>query len=586
MVWLGYVTGTLLGWTALESVFIGAIIAISSTTIIAKAFDEQGIGGQLREFVVGVLIVEDLIAVLLMALLAAVSSGSGLSAVELAQTIGRLVGFLVLIVAVGLLVVPRVMRAIVHLDRGETTIVASIAICFAVALLAQELGYSVALGAFIAGMLVAESGEARQIEPLARPVRDVFAAVFFVSVGMLIDPSAVADNWVAILVLTAVVVVGKFVSVSLGAFLTGKGTRTAIAAGMSLSQIGEFSFIIAGLGVSLGAIRSAIYPVAVAVSAITTLLTPWLIRGSTRFGRLVDAKLPKPLQTFVSLYGSWIARLGNPQRESRSRVRRLTRTLLLDVIAVGGVVIGVSLAFEGLVGWLEARLDLAHAVARVVVVAVGGAVALPFCVSILWVTRQIAKTLGDVALPRTEPGALDLGKAPRTTLEITVQLGGVLIAGLALVAVTQPFLPGYTAAIVLLVALATLAVVFWRTASELHGHVRSASRVLIDALAAQSAAGSHDQPGHALEDARDLLPGIGEPVRIEIPAGVRAIGRSLAELELRGTTGATVLAIIRDGKGDLPDAHDPLRAGDVLALAGIEDAIVAATEILTARAAP
>jgi CPA2 family monovalent cation:H+ antiporter-2 len=584
MVWLGYVTGTLLGWTPLESIFVGAIIAISSTTIIAKAFDEQGIQGPLREFVVAVLIVEDLIAVLLMAVLTGVSTGSGLSAFELARTVGRLVGFLVALVAIGLLVVPRVMRAIVKLDRGETTIVAAIAICFGVSFLAQALGYSVALGAFVAGMLVAESGEAKVIEPLVRPVRDVFGAVFFVSVGMLIDPATMASNWVAILVLTIVVVVGKLVSVALGAFLTGNGTRTSIAAGMSMSQIGEFSFIIAGLGVTLGALGPQIYPVAVAVSAITTLLTPWLIRGSTGFGSLVDAKLPKRMQTFVALYAGWIARLRNPRGESRSHVRRLARTLLLDVVVVAGVVIGVSLSFAWLTDWLETTFGLGHAVARLLVVIAGGAAALPFCLSILWVTRQIAKTLGDVALPRAAEGAVDLGKAPRSVLEVTVQLGGLLIAGLPLVALTQPFLHGYTGAIVLLVALTALGVVFWRTASELHGHVRSVSKVFVRALAAQAASGARGQPAvDKLAEARDLLPGVGEPVRIQIPADARAVGRSLADLELRGTTGATVLAIIRAGEGELPDAHDPLLAGDILAVAGIQDAINAATDLLTAR---
>src|SRR5262249_28877441 len=144
-------------------------------------------------------------------------------------------------------------------------------ICFAIALLAQEFGYSVALGAFIAGSLVAESGQEKQIAHLILPVRDLFAAIFFVSVGMLIDPAIIAQHWLAVTVFTALVIAGKFIGVSLGAFLTGNGTRTSVQAGMSLTQIGEFSFIIAGLGISLGATRDFLYPIAVAVSAITTL---------------------------------------------------------------------------------------------------------------------------------------------------------------------------------------------------------------------------------------------------------------------------------------------------------------------------
>jgi CPA2 family monovalent cation:H+ antiporter-2 len=278
MLWLGFICGRVLGWTVLESTFAGAVVAISSTTIIAKAFDEQGIRGSLRQVVVGILIVEDLIAILLMATLTAVASGSGLSAGELALTVGKLAAFLVLLVVGGLLVIPRSIRAIVRMGRPETTLVASIGICFAVSLLAQRAGYSVALGAFLAGSLIAESGQAKTVEELVAPVKDVFAAIFFVSVGMLIDPALVARNWVAVVVFTALVLVGKVLGVGFGAFLTGNGTRTSIRAGMSLARRMKFSFIIAALGLSLGATRDFLYPVT--VSAITTLTTPWLIRAS------------------------------------------------------------------------------------------------------------------------------------------------------------------------------------------------------------------------------------------------------------------------------------------------------------------
>ncbi len=304
MVWLGFLVGRGFGWTPRESIFAGAIIAISSTTIIAKAFDEQGVKGKLRELVVGVLIVEDLIGILLMAVLTAVSSGQGVSAGTVARSSAQLVAFLIGLVAAGMLVVPRAIRAINRLNRPETTLVASIGICFAIALLAQAFGYSVALGAFLAGSLVAESGQAKQVEHLILPVRDLFGAIFFVSVGMLIDPAVIAEHWPAVAVFTALVIAGKFVGVSLGAFLTGNGTRTSVEAGMSLAQIGEFSFIIAALGVSLGATRDFLYPIAVAVSAITTLTTPWSIRAAGPVAAFIDRKLPHPLQTFASLYGT------------------------------------------------------------------------------------------------------------------------------------------------------------------------------------------------------------------------------------------------------------------------------------------
>ncbi len=581
MLWLGYLAARLLGWTAMESIYAGAVISISSTTIIAKAFDEQGIRGSLREFVVAILIVEDLVAVLLIALLTGLSSGSEVSALELALTAARLAGFLIALVVVGLLVVPRLMRAVVRLDRAETTTVVAIGICFGVALLAEEFGYSVALGAFVAGVLVAESGKAPQIEPLVHPVRDIFAAIFFVAVGMLIEPREIAGHWFAVIVFSVLVVVGKIATVSLGAFMTGKGTKTSIAAGMSLAQIGEFSFIIAGLGMSLGVIGAHVYPVAVAVSAITTLLTPALIRRSERFASFVDRKLPKPLQTFGALYGNWIDRLRASRPESRSLLRRFARTLLLDVAVIAGVVIAISLAFDSLVDALGSRVGVEHSVARVLVVIAGGALVLPFCVSVLRTTQRFARLLGELAVPR-DGSAIDLGRQPRVVLEAAVRLVGILITGSALIAITQPFLPGYTAALVLLVAVAVLAVSFWRTAAGLQGHIRAAAQVVIEVLASQASAGTAEGvETDPLAKARGLFPGLGTPVRFELPPGSLAVGRSLAELELRVGTGATVLAIVRDGVGfAVPEAHDPLRAGDVLVIAGTEDAIAAAIEFL------
>ena len=342
MVWLGFVVGQAFGWTTIESLFAGAIIAISSTTIIAKAFDEQKVSGALRELVVGVLIVEDLIAILLMTTLTAVSVGSGLSASQMAITTGKLVLFLVGLVAVGLMVVPRTVRAINRLGRPETTLVASIGFCFGVALLAHKFGYSVALGAFIAGSLIAESGEAHQIEVLVQPVRDMFAAIFFVSVGVMIDPALIAQHWLVVAVLTLVVIGGKIVGVTMGAFITGNSVRTSVQAGMSLAQIGEFSFIIAGLGLTLGATGSFMYPVAVAVSAITTLTTPWLIKASGPFANFVDRKLPRPLQTFVSLYGSWVEQLRRQPKEPTrgSEIRRLVLLLAIDLALLAAIAIG------------------------------------------------------------------------------------------------------------------------------------------------------------------------------------------------------------------------------------------------------
>ena len=588
MVWFGWVVGQLFGWTTLESVYVGAIVAISSTTIIIKAFAEQGVGGRVRELVFGILIFEDLIGIFLIAILTTVSTGAALSAGSLATTAGRLVTFLAALLGVGLLVIPRLVRYVVRLRRPETTLVASVGICFGAALLALTFGYSVALGAFIAGSLVAESGREQIVERLVAPVRDMFAAVFFVAVGMLIDPALIAANWAAVVVLSLVVVVGKVLAVSLSAFFLGLPVRMSVQTGMSLAQIGEFSFIIASVGLATGATRGFLYPVAIAVSAITTLTTPWLIRSSAPVATWVDRSLPAPVQTVVSLYGSWLERLRSapPQPAGRSRTRRLMRLLLIDAVLVAAVVIGASLEM-GRAAELLARGDaVSLEVARLLVLAAAGVVLAPLLLGIIRTARRLGLALALQAIPAVAEGAMDPGLAPRRALIVTLQLGIVLLVGAPLVAVTAPFVPPLRGAAVLGVVLVVLGVAFYRSAANLQGHAQAGAQLIVAALAQQLA-----QPGagamtaeyraHGLDVVHRLLPGMGEPVSVGIDDASAAVGRTLADLDLRGLTGATVLAITREGEPvAVPSGREVLRAGDVLAVAGTGDAVEAATRLL------
>jgi CPA2 family monovalent cation:H+ antiporter-2 len=586
MMWLGFMLGRLFGWTGRESLFTGAIIAISSTTIIAKVFAEQRVTGKLRELVVGILIVQDLIAVLLMAILTGVASGSGLAAGPLIALVARLGTFLFGLIVVGLLVVPRAMRAVVRLNRPETTVIASIGICFSTALLAQAFGYSVALGAFIAGSLVAESGEEKAVERLVEPVRDVFAAVFFVSVGMLIEPPLIVTHWTAVLVLTAVVVVGNVVGVSIGAFLTGNGMRTSVQAGMSLAQIGEFSFIIAGLGLSLRATGAFLYPVAVAVSALTTLFTPWLIRASGPMADWVDRKLPKPLQTFAALYGSWLEGLRSaPRRETATaRVRRLLRLLVLDAALIAGIVIATSTSLPRIVVVARDRLGVSESVGRWLVISAAIALTAPFCVGVVRVSQRLGLTLARVALPAEKHRRIDFAAAPRRTLVVTLQLASVLLVGMPLLALTQPFLPGVPGAAVLALAVVLLGVAFWRRATNLQGHVRAGAQVVLEALTKRSSrpvTPATPAAEDTLEQVQQLLPGLGALGAVRLDSDSPVIGKTLAQLNLRGRTGATVLAVTRSEGGIIvPTARELLRSGDVLALAGTHEAIEAAAETL------
>jgi CPA2 family monovalent cation:H+ antiporter-2 len=588
MVWLGFLAGRAFGWTPRESVFAGAIIAISSTTIIAKAFDEQRIHGKLRELVVGVLIVEDLIAILLMAVLTAISSEGGVTAETVLRSSGKLVAFLVGLVTVGMLLVPRTIREINRMRRPETLLVAGVGICFASALLAHEFGYSVALGAFIAGSLVAESGEEKRLEALIVPVRDLFAAIFFVSVGMLIDPAVIAQHWLPVVVFTALVIGGKLVGVTTGAFLTGNGTRTSVQAGMSLAQIGEFSFIIAGLGLALGSTRDFLYPIAVAVSAITTFTTPWLIRAAGPVATRIDRKLPRPIQTFTALYGTWLERMrSSPGPRTAAKVaRRLVALLFLDAAILTALLIGTATSLEAVAPSVSAALGVSARVAHVLVLVASAAVAAPFLIGILRITRGLGVLFADSAFPAAAKDSVDFAAAPRRALVLTLQIALVLLVGLPMLALTQPFLPGGGVGWILGLLLVFLGVLFWRSATNLQGHVKAGAHMIAEVLVAQASKNASRSGEEAFDAVRHLMSGLGDPLPVRLEEQSAAVGKTLAELNLRGATGASVLAIARGSEGLItPEAGEVLRSGDVLAVAGTQDAVAAAAELLRRPAA-
>jgi CPA2 family monovalent cation:H+ antiporter-2 len=588
MLALGYVVGRLFGWTPVESVFAGAIVAISSTTIIARAFAEQGIRGKLAEIVFGILIVEDLIAIFLVAVLTAVAAGGGITPGGLGLTAMRLVMFLVGLIGIGIIVIPRLVRTVIKLDRDETTLVATIGICFAAALLAVGLGYSAAVGAFIAGSLVAESGESIRIEKVVHPIRDMFVAIFFVSVGMLIDPRVIVDHWGAVLALTAVVIVGKVIAVSIGAFLTGNGLRSSVQTGMSLAQIGEFSFIIAAVGLAAGATRNFLYPVAVAVSAITTLLTPWLIRGAGPAAMFVDRKLPRPLQTTAALYGSWIENMRRSQPHGgRLRARRLVRILLIDALLLALVIVGAAELrarfAEALGGWLGVTEVVAMTAVSIAVLGI----VIPLVIGIYRSSRRLGFILAVRALPSAGRRAADFAAAPRRALVAILQFATLLLVAVPLLAITQPFLPGYPGPAMLFIITVLLGAALWKSALNLQGHAQAGAQMIVAALAPQVMSDETDALTRTMEHVALMLPGLGDPEVVRIAVNSPAVNKSLAELNIRGLTGATVLCITRTDPTvadtldiGVPSGHERLYVGDVLALAGSHESIAAARMLL------
>jgi len=583
MLWIGYVVGLSFGWSWLQSLYAGAMISISSTTIIVKAFGEQRVKGEFTDLVMGVLIVEDLIAILLITLLTTLSSGADLSVIELTVAAGRLLGFLAVLVIVGLLTVPRIMRYVVAMNKPETTVVASVGLAFGVALLAMALGYSVALGAFIAGSLVAESGVARRVEHLVQPVRDIFVAIFFVSVGMLINPGLIAQYPGASITYLLVVIGGMVLSVTLGAILTGHSIQTSVKTGMSMAQIGEFSFIIAGLGIATGTVHESLFAIAVAVSAVTTLLTPWFIRAAEPVAKFVDRKLPRPLQTFVALYGSWFEHMKTDTQDVAeiSRTRRLVRWLAIDAVVVGAIVIGASMELDEISNYVESHYQLNGY--SVTLVVVGGALLIssPFWIGMLRTARFLGQELASRAFPVVDPGRLDTADAPRRLLIVALQLLIVMAVGAPLVAITQPFVPALQGALILFLLTALLAVSFWRNATNMQGHARAAAHVVAELLAQQSREGRAVYAQQKSTELESVLVGLGSPEPVTLSDDSPAVGKTLAEINLRGLTGATVLAVKRGEDAVLvPVGKEVLLAGDVLALAGSKESIEAAAKLL------
>jgi CPA2 family monovalent cation:H+ antiporter-2 len=583
MLGIGFLVGRLLGWTTIESIFTGGILAISSTTIVSKAFIEHGIRGRVAEIVFGILIFEDLIAILLVAILTAVAAGGGLSPADIVLTVVRLATFLVALLTFGLLAIPRFVRLVVKLRSNETTLIAAIGIAFACAYLALSFGYSVALGAFIAGSLVSESGAEKTVEKLVNPVRDLFVAIFFVSVGMMIDPAMLVAHWRVILLLSAVVIVGKVLAVSVSTFLTGSGLGLAVQSGMSLAQVGEFSFIIAAIGAANGATRSFLYPIAVSVSAITTLTTPWLIRAASPVTLYLDRKLPARVQTFVSLYGTWLEQLRRAPGDvkERSRARRLVRVLLIDAALLLAIALGAAAEMGRLGRVLPEWTGLSSSAVPVVVVIGALALSVLPLFGLVRTSRQLGLALATRALPSAAIGLVDFAAAPRGALMVTLQIAIMFVIIIPLLAITQPFVTAMPGLLALAVVVLVLGVAFWRSAQSLHGHTRAGAEAIVSLLGEQMTLGKKSDMRKAMDRFDHVLPGLGAPVAVRVMLGSPAADRSLSSLNLRGRTGATVLAIVRKGEQVLvPRGRDVLHVDDVLAVAGSAESVIAARVLI------
>ncbi len=355
MILVGVAVGTSFGWKRMDCIFLGGMIAMSSTTIIYKAFDDLGIlKKQFTGLVLSVLILEDILAIVLMVMLSTMAVSNNFEGTEMLESVAKLLFFLILWFVVGIYLIPELLKRCRKLMSDETMLIVSLGLCFGMVVIAAHTGFSAAFGAFIMGSILAETLEAEHIEQLVKPVKDLFGAIFFVSVGMMVDPGMIVEYAIPILVITLAVIVGQSLFGTLGVLLSGQPLKTAMQCGFSLTQIGEFAFIIASLGVSLNVTSHFLYPIVVAVSVITTFLTPYMIRLAEPASNFVDAHMPKRWKGFLDRYTSGSRAVNHDSLWKRLIVSLVRITVVYSIVCVAIVAVSfrflVPLCKEGLPG--------------------------------------------------------------------------------------------------------------------------------------------------------------------------------------------------------------------------------------------
>lgn len=329
MMMLGISIGHSFGWSKMDCIFLGGMLAMSSTTIIYKAFDDMGLRQQkFAGMVMSVLILEDILAIVMMVMLSAIAGGNNPDGEQMIGSVIKIAFFLVLWFIVGIFAIPLFLRSVRKLINNETLLIVALGLCCGMAVLSTKVGFSSAFGAFVMGSILAETIEAEKIIKLVEPVKNLFGAIFFVSVGMLVDPKILIEYAIPILALVGSILIGQAIFGTFGFMLGGESLKSAMRCGFSMAQIGEFSFIIASLGLSLGVISNYLYPVVVAVSVITTFLTPYMIRLATPTYQVMEKHLPKRLINILNHFA-----MSHPSTTQQSKWKSLLRQMLINTVA-------------------------------------------------------------------------------------------------------------------------------------------------------------------------------------------------------------------------------------------------------------
>ena len=575
MMAIGYGIGRLFNWSSMDSLFLGAIISISSTTIIMKALDELGLRGEkFAGMVFGILIVEDIMGIVLIAMLSGIARTGTLQSWDAVLTMGQLAVFLVVSLVLGLIAVPRLVGFVAKFRSQEMLLITVLGLCFGFCLLTVKLGFSLALGAFLIGAILAEAKEIGKIEDIMSPIRDMFSAVFFVSVGLLIDPTLLFTYAGPIAVITVAVVVGQVATIFMGTYLAGHDLRTSARVGMSMSQIGEFSFIIAALGLSLKVTSGFLYPIAVCVSAITTFITPYLIRGSDPFTAWVTRRMPPTMLSYANLYSRWLGQFerGRQDNQVRAILRRIMGQLVVFLGLIGGSILSAVFI---------SRITMRYYVpAREWKTAINSVLWLAALLAAMPVYLSSYRKLKALGMILAELGITDVMGGERKTEVRAVVANAILVFGLLILAgytfgLSYAVLPPQQV-LYLLIALAAL-MVYWMRGPF--------NKIYFQGKAALAETFSKNEPPEppppaAAQHVTHLL----REARLEtlvLAQGMPGANRTPRDLELKTRTGAFIVGIERESLQIVnPDADELLLPGDQLLLVGSREQLDSAIHAL------
>jgi CPA2 family monovalent cation:H+ antiporter-2 len=565
MMGVGYQIGRFFGWSIMDSLFMGAMLSISSTTIIIKALGELGKSKErFADFVFGILIVQDILAISLIALLSGVAKTGSLQPADILLTLGKLGIFLIAALVVGLLTVPRLLAYIATFKSNELFLVVVLGLCFGACLLVVKFGYSIALGALLIGAIMAEARQIVTVERLTGPIRDMFSAVFFVSIGLLIDPKILVDYAAPILVITLAVVCGMVFTCTFGTFVAGHDIRTSLKVGMSLAQIGEFSFIIASLGLSLSATSKFLYPIAVAVSAITTFLTPYLIKSSDGLVNWFDRIAPKPLVGYLEVYTRWVGELAEKRAESTAHklIRRWSWQMGLNLALIIALFATAAIVAQSSPRWLPEWIDREH-MAKPMLWLAAALASLPLFIALYRKLQALGMVIADISVSPAVAGSRTY--SIRYIIAQTIPLAGIIGCAVLVLALSSAILPPLNVLAVLGLVVLLVTFLLWRAFIRLYSKAQIA---LTETFAQMPPIHEHstspNTPIHDLLTAAQLR-------TISIAADSFAAKKLISELRLRTLTGASIVAIQRGVANIInPGAEEEILPGDKLLLLGTE----------------